>query len=161
MGVGKSTIARAFSAKTGIYCLDTDDWIESYENRNIKTIFEEDGEAYFRKCESSTAKWLSKNVKNTIIATGGGFFMAEGFEEIGTVVYLKSSFKSILKQLSKNPSSKGELAKRPLFQNETEAKDLYENRSFMYEKKAEIVLSVENRPIKEIVDSLIRSLNLY
>ena len=76
-GVGKGTIARALIKKTKRFGLDTDDLIESMENRKIKAIFETDGEAYFRKLERKTAKWLEKNVKNAIISTGGGFFKSK------------------------------------------------------------------------------------
>lgn len=51
MGVGKGTIARALIKRTKRFGLDTDDLIESMENRKIKAIFETDGEAYFRKLE--------------------------------------------------------------------------------------------------------------
>ena len=79
MGVGKGTIARALIQKTKRFGLDTDDLIESMENRKIKAIFEADGEAYFRKLEKKTAKWLEKNVKNAIISTGGGFFQSREY----------------------------------------------------------------------------------
>ncbi len=39
MGVGKGTVARAFSKKYGIYSIDTDDLIESIENLTIRRNF--------------------------------------------------------------------------------------------------------------------------
>ncbi len=51
MGVGKGTVARALVRKSGMFGLDSDDLIESIENRKVKTIFEEDGEEYFRAME--------------------------------------------------------------------------------------------------------------
>ena len=39
MGVGKGTIARAFAREINRFSLDTDDLIESMENRKIKDIF--------------------------------------------------------------------------------------------------------------------------
>ncbi len=160
MGVGKGTIARALIQKTKRFGLDTDDLIESMENRKIKAIFEADGEAYFRKLEKKTAKWLEKNVKNAIISTGGGFFKVENMDQIGTIVYLRSSFDGILKRLRAYENADLKLAKRPLLSDEAKAKALFEERSSLYEAKADIIIDVEDRSINDIVKDLIRLLNL-
>lgn len=154
MGVGKGTIARALIQKTKRMGLDTDDLIESMENRKIKMIFETDGEAYFRKLEKKTAKWLEKSVKNAIISTGGGFFKVDNLEKIGTVVYLKSSFEGILKRLQEHENAELKLAKRPLLTDLTKAKALFNERAPLYEAKADVIIDVENRNIKEIVNDL-------
>jgi len=154
MGVGKGTIARALIQKTKRMGLDTDDLIESMENRKIKMIFETEGEAYFRKLEKKTAKWLEKSVKNAIISTGGGFFKVANLEKIGTVVYLKSSFEGILKRLQEHENAELKLAKRPLLTDLTKAKALFNERAPLYEAKADVIIDVENRKIKEIVNDL-------
>jgi shikimate kinase len=154
MGVGKGTIARAFCKKTGMYAIDTDDLIESLENRKIKKIFKEDGEAYFRELEAKTATWLANNVRNTLISTGGGFFMVEGLHKIGTIVYLRSSFDGILQRLLSSENADRKLKKRPLFQEIEKAKTLYDKRAPLYEKKADIILNVEGKSIKEIVKAM-------
>ena len=51
MGVGKGSVAREVIKNSKYMAIDTDDLIESMENRRIKTIFEQDGEEYFRKLE--------------------------------------------------------------------------------------------------------------
>ena len=89
MGVGKGTVARALVKKSNMFAIDTDDLIESMENRKIKKIFEMEGEPYFRALEKKTALWLQKSVNNTIISTGGGFYKQENINKIGKVVYLK------------------------------------------------------------------------
>lgn len=154
MGVGKGTIARALIQKSKRMGLDTDDLIESMENRKIKMIFETDGEAYFRKLEKKTAKWLEKSVKNAIISTGGGFFKVDNLEKIGTVVYLKSSFEGILKRLQEHENAELKLAKRPLLTDLAKAKALFAERAPLYEAKADVIIDVENRSIKEIVNDL-------
>ena len=159
MGVGKGTIARAFIKETGMFGLDTDDLIESMENRKIKDIFEKEGEPYFRALELKTAKWLSKNVKNAVISTGGGFFKVKDLDKIGTVVYLKSSFEGILGRILEHPRAEQKLAKRPLFQDKAKAKALFDEREPLYLKKADIVLNVENKDVDTIVKNLIHKLS--
>lgn len=160
MGVGKGTIARALIKKTKHMGLDTDDLIESMENRKIKEIFASDGEAAFRKLEKKTAKWLEKSVKNAVISTGGGFFKVANLDKIGTVVYLKSSFEGILKRLKAHENADIKLAKRPLLSDLDKAKALFEERAPLYEAKADIIVDVENRHVKETVNDLIRALKL-
>jgi len=114
--------------------LDSDDLIESLENRKIKNIFKTEGEGYFRDLEQKTANWLEKNVKNSIISTGGGFYRVENLKKIGTIIYLQSSFEAILDRILSHPNAQKKLAKRPLLQNINEAKKLYTNRVVEYER---------------------------
>ena len=160
MGVGKGTIARALIKETKRFGLDTDDLIESMENRKIKMIFEQSGEAHFRKLEKKTAKWLRKNVKNAIISTGGGFFKVEKLEKIGAIIYLRSSFDGIMTRLKTHENADLKLAKRPLLTDESRARALFEERAPQYEAKADIIIDVENRSVKEIVAEIVQTLQL-
>jgi shikimate kinase len=155
MGVGKGTVARALVKKSNMFAIDTDDLIESMENRKIKKIFELEGEPYFRALEKKTALWLENSVDNTIISTGGGFYKQENINKIGKVVYLKSSFQGILDRINNAPNAANKLKKRPLLQNLEEAKKLYDSRVIEYEKVAKIVIDVENKDINDIVKEIL------
>ena len=155
MGVGKGTVARALVKESGMFAIDTDDLIESMENRKIKKIFEVEGEPYFRALEKKTAIWLEKNVKNTIISTGGGFYKQENLKKIGKVVYLKSSFQGILDRINNAPNAANKLKKRPLLQNLEAAQALYDSRVKDYKKVAKIVVDVENKDINDIVKEIL------
>ncbi len=156
MGVGKGTIAREIVKQSDIFAIDTDDLIESMENRKIKKIFKEEGEEYFRRLEAKTAKWLEKNVKNTLISTGGGFYKVDNLNKIGKVVYLKSSFKAILDRIKSHPNAQNKLKKRPLLKDLDKAKKLYESRIKDYEKKADIIIDVENKTPENIAKEIIK-----
>ena len=155
MGVGKGTVARALVKKSSMFAIDTDDLIESMENRKIKKIFEVEGEPYFRNLEKKTALWLEKSVSNTIISTGGGFYKQENINKIGKVVYLKSSFQGILDRINGSANAANKLKKRPLLQNMEEALKLYNLRAKEYEKVAKIIVDVENKDIKDIVKEIL------
>ncbi len=155
MGVGKGTVARALVKKSGMFAIDTDDLIESMENRKIKKIFEVEGEPYFRALEKKCALWLENSVKDTIISTGGGFYKQENINKIGKVVYLKSSFQGILDRINNAPNAANKLKKRPLLQNMEEALNLYNSRVKEYEKVAKIVVDVENKDAKDIVKEIL------
>lgn len=160
MGVGKGTIARKFSKKHNIYCIDTDDLIESLRNREIKDIFADDGEEHFRALEQQTANWLGKNVKNTLISTGGGFYKVKDLNKIGTVVYLKSSFDGIIRRISEHKNSAEKFEKRPLLRDLEQAKQLFKSRSKEYKKCADITVHVEGKSAKQIVKELSKKLKI-
>lgn len=155
MGVGKGTIAREISKQSKLYALDCDDLIESLENKKIKKIFEESGEEYFRKLEQETAKWLEKNVKNSIISTGGGFYKVKNIKKIGTVVYLQASFDAILKRILSHSNAKQKLEKRPLLKDLIKARFLFNERIKSYEKCADIIINTEEKLPKEIAKEIL------
>jgi len=149
MGVGKGTTARAFAKKYGVYNIDTDDLIESKENKEIKKIFAKKGEAYFRACEQQTADWIEKSVKGTLISCGGGFYKVNNLKKLGTVVLLDASFEWIYNRLKRAKNSKKKLAKRPLFADEKKAKALYKEREKAYKKLADVIVDVEKLSLEE------------
>ena len=160
MGVGKGSVARELIKQTGMIALDTDDIIESMENRSIKKIFATDGEKYFRDLEQQVAKWLEKNVKNSIISTGGGFYKVKNLKKIGTVVLLDSPFEKIYERITSHPNAQSKLKKRPLFQDLNKAKALYDERSPLYKKIADIEIDVTDKKLKEIVCEIQKKVKL-
>ncbi|XPV70676.1 MAG: shikimate kinase [Halarcobacter sp.] len=155
MGVGKGTVARALVKATDYFAIDTDDLIESVENKKIKKIFKDEGETYFRNLEKKCALWLEKNVDNTIISTGGGFFKQKNIHEIGKVVYLESSFQGILNRIHSAPNAQGKLRKRPLLQNLNEALKIYNQRIEDYKDVADCVVNVEKKDIEDIIKEIL------
>ena len=154
MGVGKGTVARALAAQSGMFALDCDDMIESYANKKIGQIFKEQGEQSFRKMEDGLAKFLEKSVRCAVISTGGGFYAVKNLNKIGTVVYLKSSFEGIIKRLKNSENAEKKFAKRPLLADLQKAAALHAQRNGAYEKKADIVIDVENKSVKKIVKEI-------
>jgi len=156
MGVGKGSTAREIVKQSGIVAVDTDDIIESMENRRIKKIFEEDGEAYFRDLEKRVALWLQKSVENTLISTGGGFYKVSNLKKIGKVVLLDSSFDGIYKRIKNHPNAEKKLKKRPLFKEIAKAKELYKQRLPEYKKVADIIIDVEGKSVEKIASEILK-----
>lgn len=154
MGVGKGNISRAIVDKSDMFALDTDDMIESLENRKIKDIFAKEGENYFRDLEQKCATWLQNSVDNSIISTGGGFFKVNNLNKIGKVVYLKADFDWIYDRVTKAKNAKKKLKKRPLFNSYKDTKALFDSRKKEYEKKADLIVEVDKMKLEEIVKKL-------
>ncbi|MCF6331629.1 MAG: shikimate kinase [Sulfurimonas sp.] len=158
MGVGKGSVAREIVKHSDYLAIDTDDLIESMQNRRIKKIFEEDGEEYFRDLEKKVSCWLSTSVKNTLISTGGGFYKQKNLKDIGIVVLLNSPFESIIKRIKKHPNSVRKLKKRPLLNDLKKAKKLYDERSPQYLKLADIVIEVTNKSAQDCAKELLKKI---
>ncbi len=155
MGVGKGSVAREIIKISDYVSIDTDDLIESMENRTIKKIFEEEGEAYFRALEKKVAMWLQASVTNTLISTGGGFYRQENLKEIGTVVFLDSPFDKIIKRIKNHPNAEKKLKKRPLLNNLKKAKELYNERLPQYTAVADIIIDVTDKSALECAKELL------
>jgi len=161
MGVGKGSVAREVIKHSDYITIDTDDMIESMQNKKIKDIFAQEGEAYFRKIESDVAAWLESSVKNTLISTGGGFYKQENLKKIGTVVFLDSPFEKIIKRIKHHPNASKKLKKRPLLRDLKKAKELYEERRPEYLKVADIVIDVTKKSALECSKELLKKVKAH
>ena len=160
MGVGKGQVGRALSSATSMYAIDCDDLIESITNLKIKKIFSQYGEKEFRKLESRTALWLRKNVKHTVISTGGGFVNVKNLNKIGKIVYLHAPFNHIVEKIQTHPNAEKKIKKRPLLKDISKAKELYTSRLPLYRKVADVEIDVSDKSVLEIVDEIASVLTL-
>ena len=98
MGSGKTTVGKILANKINFKFIDSDDLIEKQEDKSINDIFLLKGENYFRELEKNL---ISKfKYKSFVLATGGGLpVFNDNFDKlinIGTIVYLKTSFKELV-----------------------------------------------------------------
>ena len=72
MGSGKSTVGRVLARKLDRDFVDLDREISLDEERSIRQIFDEDGEAGFREIEHETLARVLKEPAGKVISCGGG-----------------------------------------------------------------------------------------
>src|SRR5205085_11864828 len=91
MAAGKSTVGRALARKLNFQFVDLDDKIEAKAQKTVRDIFAEFGEAHFRQLEREAIQACGE-LKNTIVALGGGAYIAEEnraiLRSIGITVWL-------------------------------------------------------------------------
>ena len=130
MGCGKTTVGKLLAKRLKMRFVDMDKYIVKKEGKNISTIFEENGEEYFRQLETKAIAELSKI--SAVIATGGGAMLREQNAEIaeknGKVVFLNVKFEVCYRRI------KGDV-RRPIAANSTkeELLALYQKRYPIYE----------------------------
>jgi shikimate kinase len=103
MGSGKSHWLKQMAKWNKSVGYDLDALIEMNEEKTITEIFNEDGEAYFRKAESKILKWF-KEKKKFVVATGGGTACfqenMDWMKKEGVVIWLDESVEVLVKRLS-------------------------------------------------------------
>ena len=153
-GVGKSTIGVVLAKILGYQFIDSDLLIQKQEKRRLSTIIEQEGYAGFMKIENRVNAAI--DVDDTVIATGGSVVYCEDamkhLKSVGTVVYLKLSLESLSKRLG-NLKGRGVLLK----EGQT-LKDLYEERTPLYEKYADIVVDEEGKNLEESLHAVLEIL---
>ena len=137
-GAGKSTIGVVLAKVLGYQFLDSDLLIQKQEKRRLSEIIEEEGYKGFKDVENRVN--ASIEAENTVIATGG------------SVVYLKLSLNALSKRLG-NLKGRGVLLREG--QNLT---DLYEERTPLYEKYADIVIDEEGKDLEASLEILLKTL---
>ena len=155
-GVGKSTIGVILAKILAYHFLDSDLVIQEREGKRLHQIISEEGTDGFLKIENDVN--ASLNVERTIIATGGsaiyGKEAMEHLKEIGEVVYLKADYETIEKRL-------GNLEKRGVaLKNGQTLKDLYEERTKLYELYADVTVDEKGLGTEETIGAVLRGLNL-
>ena len=151
-GAGKSTVGVVLAKRMGMSFMDSDLVIQEQEGRTLHKIIEEKGTEGFLEVEDRINAGISP--KNTIIATGGSVVYGKNAMkhlcEIGTVCYLKLSYESIADRL-------GDLAQRGVALKDGQTLiDLYQERTPLYEKYANLTIDCENKNIREIVGEIAR-----
>lgn len=154
-GVGKSTIGVILAKVLGYNFIDTDILIQEKTGKLLSQIIQESGIDDFIRIENHTNKNLKVN--RSVIATGGsvvyGKEAMEHLKSIGKIIYLKQDFERINERVS-NINGRGVV----LRDNQTFL-DLYNERTPLYEKYADIVLDEEDLSIEDTLRKLIYELN--
>lgn len=154
MGCGKSSVGRVLAELLGRELIDTDEYIEQVRGVSISQIFERDGEDKFRDIEHDACVALSKR-QGLVIATGGGALTFERNVEAfrnDTVIFMDVPFDEIARRI-------GSCADRPLFRDESSARDLYERRLPLYRAAADCtVYAVGDK--SEIANRIIKMLRV-
>ena len=159
-GCGKSTIGVLLAKNLAYGFLDSDLVIQEQSGRKLQDMIDEMGPEAFSAFEEAVNATLIPH--NTVIATHGsavyGARAMEHFKEIGTVVYLKASYETIEKRI-RNFETRGIV----IPEGQT-FRDVYNERTALYEKYADITVDVDadiadEADIWDIVEAITAKLN--
>lgn len=154
-GVGKSTVGVILAKMIGYQFTDADLLIQKQEGKLLHEIIAEKGTDGFIEIEERVN--ASIEASHTIIATGGsavyGKKAMEHLSCIGTVVYLKVPYDTLEKRLE-DIKGRGVVLK----EGQT-LRTLYDERTPLYEKYADIEISEDGLNVEQTVEKLLERLN--
>ncbi|MBO6793774.1 MAG: hypothetical protein JJ895_07685 [Balneolaceae bacterium] len=168
MASGKSTIGRLLAKKLERPFLDLDDYIEEKEQKSIKKIFADEGEAYFRELEWKAMLEVTQNFKGVVSLGGGALHnqrVVDHLKLYGLLVFLKTDLNVTVERVLRNKKrpivldEHGELKSRETLFNELES--LYLKRLELYNQSQIIIESKGNENKDYQVDRVIEKLLRY
>lgn len=152
MGSGKSTYGKRLAEELGLAFIDTDDRISESKSLSIPQIFEQYGEAYFRKLESEVLKDISK-LDHHIIATGGGLACNSEHLRImhktGLCIYLNANSETLYQRLSKEKEERPTISGLSDHALKTKITEQLKEREFYY-SQAQINFNTEQSSFTEL-----------
>lgn len=151
---GKSTVGVILAKVLGMDFMDTDIIIQRREGSKLNEIIEKYGIDGFLKREEQAL--LSIDVSHTVIATGGSAVYSDTamkhLSKNANVVYLNISLEDLKKRLV-DTKDRGVII-RP----DESIDKMYESRSILYEKYAEITVKEEGSSIEDTIRAVINRL---
>ncbi len=158
MGAGKSTIGRLLSKELHLEFRDSDKEIEDRAGADIPWIFDVEGEAGFRKRETTAIGDLTE-MSGIVLATGGGAVLKDEnrkyLQSRGTVIYLHATVEQQVERTAKDRN-------RPLLQAEDPAAVLAELmavRDPLYQECCDFLVKTDGRRPRMVVREIIQLLD--
>ena len=151
---GKSTVGVVVAKRLGYTFVDTDLVIQEVEKRLLKEIIAEEGNEGFLRIEDRVNAEIQE--ERAVISPGGSVVYCENamrhYKETGMIVYLHTSYETINNRLH-NAKNRGVVLK-----DGQTLKDLYEERSALFERYADLTISEEGRDLEETIEEVLRVL---
>ncbi|HEY2415195.1 MAG TPA: shikimate kinase [Pirellulaceae bacterium] len=161
-GSGKTTVAAALAQRLGWKWVDADEELERKQNKTIKQIFADDGEAAFRDYEAAILSQIATGDQQ-IIALGGGVVLREAnrnlLKERGKAVWLKAPAEVLLERINADATT---AERRPNLTAQggiAEIRTLLAQREPLYAAVADLEVEARSPPA-DIADTIVAELNL-
>lgn len=151
---GKSTIGIVAAKRLGFQFVDTDLLIQEQEGKLLCELIAEKGIDGFLAIENQVNRDV--DVTKAVIAPGGSVVYCreamEHFRKIGTVVYLKMSYETLMERIQ-DPKKRGVVLK----EGQT-MRMLYDERVKLFEQYAEVTFDEDRFEWEEMADRVLEAL---
>ncbi len=160
MGSGKTSVGKRVSYAAGLPFVDTDELIVAKTGMQIKDIFAQHGESWFREVETEVLKELAKDTKRKIVSVGGGVPVQSQNQPIlkamGQVVLLEASTDTLEERLQYDTS-------RPILQGgnlREKIESIKAERAQAYQSSCDAVVVTDGKNLRQVVSEVMRICSL-
>jgi shikimate kinase len=150
MGSGKTEVGYRLAARLGCPFVDTDRVVEDEAGVAAKDIFQNEGEAAFRRRETAALARAATHL-DAVVATGGGAVLDPGNVEVmrasGPVIWLQADPSVLMQRIGDDPA-------RPLLEGDPveRLRGLLADRAEAYQAAADHVVVTDRIDPDRIVD---------
>lgn len=153
--VGKSTVGNLLAQKIGFDFLDSDDLIQSKEQKSLSRIIFDNGLDRFLQIEESHI--VSMACSNHVIATGGSVVYSQKAMEhlckISTIIYISIDLDTLLSRL-------GDITSRGVAVSPGQSiEDLYKERTPLYDTYYDIKIDCGSMTAQQVVEKTLKYLS--
>ena len=157
MGSGKTVTSKRLAKQLNREVVSTDKMIEQREGRLIARIFEESGEAYFRRIEKEIVQTVAER-QGVVIDCGGGVVLdpenIKRLKKNGIIIYLSASPDSLYRHIKSGRH-------RPLLNNVDDPRArirmLLKQRNPYYQQ-ADVTIDTDHKSVGEIAQEILEVL---
>ena len=154
-GSGKSTVGVMLAKLVGLRFVDTDLDIQVREQNTLQNILEQRGYQFLREVEQEILMRVA--LEGAVVATGGSAVYSElamrRLRDSGPVVYLEADLALLERRVAASPP-RG-IASDP----STTYAQVYEERTPLYRRAADIVVSTSPEGAEEVARGILRQLS--
>lgn len=160
-GSGKTTVARKLAEALGVDWADADEEVMAQAGMSIRAIFEQEGEAGFRRRESAVLRQLVER-GCFVIATGGGVVGKPEnralMKATGRVAWLTADVETLWRRISGDGTT---AERRPALSvgGREEVAQIVAQREPLYREVADRIVDTTGRSLEEVVADVLAWLN--
>ncbi len=162
-GCGKSSVGRRLSELVGGKYVDTDTLIAEQAGKSIAAMFEEEGEAGFRRREREMIARVASDQPAVMSVGGGAVLDARNTELLrvaGSLIWLTAPAEVLWERIQADPSTTGTRPALTRMSGLDEVEHLLGERKPFYESAADLAVETANRDPDNIAKEIIQRLGI-
>lgn len=161
-GSGKTTVGLELAALLGGRCVDTDELVVRHACKSIAVIFEEEGEAGFRRRERDAVSQIVTDPP-AVITLGGGAVLDEenviALRRVSTLVWLTAPVEVLWRRIASDETSSESRPALTRLSGPEEVERLLRERSAFYERAADLVIDTSADVPRAVAQAVLAELD--
>jgi shikimate kinase len=162
-GSGKTKVGRLLAERLGWTFVDADDELERRAGRSIADLFAAEGEAGFRKRESTLLPDLASLDRHVIACGGGAVLRPENRQLLrltGHCVWLTGEPATLCRRLDSDPTTAGRRPALTGLPGPAEMERILREREPLYREVAHLTVATDGRSPDEIVSAILSACSI-